>query len=118
MTTFPRGYVELMVSVGEESGLKSISTKFLVIPCKSLYNHILGRPFTTVLDVVTSPMHLKLKYHNLHKELVVLCTYLDMAKKIHHALQKDHGNNMTMEINMISLNYQLKNMNLHTSQRG
>lgn len=57
-----------MLFVGEERDLRSIYTQFLVIPCKSIYNFIMGRTFTVVLDFVASLVHLKLKYYNLHEE--------------------------------------------------
>lgn len=44
--TRPWGYVELMVSVGEDKDIRSINTHFLVIHCKSFYNCILWRLFT------------------------------------------------------------------------
>lgn len=78
----------------------------------SLYKRILGRPFTSVLDGVASPMHLKLKYPNLHGELVILSVDLEWAKKIHRALQRDQGESIVMEINVESLTYQLQSMNL------
>lgn len=82
------------------------------------YNCIMGRPFTAALDTATLPPHLKLKYHNLHEEKVILYTDLVATSKIPHALHKDQGEGTYMEINMTSLNYQLQNMNLHTPQCG
>lgn len=72
-TTHPWNYVKLMVSLGEDRNLQSINTHFIVIPCKSLYNCILGRPFTSALDDVAIPVHLKLKYHNLHERANFFC---------------------------------------------
>lgn len=86
MTTSPWGYVELMVSLREERYLQSINTLIVVITCRSLYNYILGRPFTTMLNVVASPMHLNLKCYNFHREPVVLRANLEWTKNIHHAL--------------------------------
>lgn len=67
----------------------------------------LGRPFTTTLDIVVSPVHLKLKYQNLHREPVILRADLEVAKKIHHALQKDQEEGLNMEINMTFLKWKL-----------
>lgn len=52
-------------------------------------------------------MHLKLKYQNLHREPVILCVGLEVAKKIHHAHQKDQEEGLNMEINMTFLKWQL-----------
>lgn len=57
-----------------------------MVPCTSIYNFILGRPFAIVLDVVASLVHLKVKYHNLKGELVTINGDLEGAKKIYQAL--------------------------------
>lgn len=88
-TTHPWGYIELMVYVVEGIDIQSTSTQFLVILCMSLYNFILGIPFTATLDNVASPVYLKLKYHNLHGELTILLTDLEVVKMIHNTLQQD-----------------------------
>lgn len=118
ITTCLWGYVELMVPMGDKRYLRSINMQFLVIPCKSLYNCVLGRPFTATLDIVASPIYLKLKYRNLHGDPTVLCVVLEASKRIHHVMPKDQVEAKTIEINVISLIYQLQNMNLHTLQRG
>lgn len=38
---------------------------------KSLYNFLLGRPFSIMLDAVASLIHLKFKYHNVHDKPLV-----------------------------------------------
>lgn len=96
-------YVELMVYVEEDRDLWFIKTQFMVIPVRAFYSCILGRAFFAVLDVVPSPVHLKLKYHNLHEESAVLCTNLEAAKKIHHVLLRDQEKGTTKEINKTSL---------------
>lgn len=106
--------MELLVSMGEGKNIRSIRIEFLVIPCKHIYNFILGRPFTTTLDAIASPVPLKLKYHNLNGELDVLHADLEVAKKIHNALQEDQWENIPMEINMISLIRQLQISDIHT----
>lgn len=96
-------YVELMVYVEEDRDLRSIKTQFMVILARAFYSCILGRAFFAVLDDVPSPVHLKLKYHNLHEEPAVLCTNLEAAKKIQHVLLRDQEKGTTKEINKTSL---------------
>lgn len=53
-----------------------VNLKFLVVSFISLFNCILGRSITITLDVVDSPIHLKLKYHNVNDEPVTMCAKL------------------------------------------
>ncbi|GAU41589.1 hypothetical protein TSUD_271980 [Trifolium subterraneum] len=41
-TTKPWGYVDLIVTFGENKAMKSVKVKFLVVDCPSLYNCIIG----------------------------------------------------------------------------
>jgi hypothetical protein len=59
----PWGYVELLVTFGEEEAKKTIKIPFLVIDCPSLYNCIIGRTGLAQLGAACSTAHLKLKYH-------------------------------------------------------
>lgn len=70
----------MMVTLGEGKNTMTIEFQFLVILCKSVYNCILflGRPFTEILDTVSCSAHLKLKYHNVHEDLVTIC--IDMSE--------------------------------------
>jgi hypothetical protein len=62
-STQPWGYVELLVTFGEEEAKKTIKVPFLVIDCQSLYNCIIGRTGLAQLGAACSTVHLKLKYH-------------------------------------------------------
>ncbi|GAU45958.1 hypothetical protein TSUD_301670 [Trifolium subterraneum] len=62
-TTKPWGYVDLIVTFGENRAMKSVKIKFLVVDCPSLYNCIIGRPTLAELFAVSSTIHLKLKYY-------------------------------------------------------
>ncbi|GAU28915.1 hypothetical protein TSUD_59270, partial [Trifolium subterraneum] len=62
-TTKPWGYVDLIVTFGENKAMKSVKVKFLVVDCSSLYNCIIGRPTLAELFAVSSTIHLKLKYY-------------------------------------------------------
>lgn len=49
-----------------------MNVHFLVIPCKSVCNGILRRSFLAILDIVTSLIHLKMKYHNDADKLIII----------------------------------------------
>lgn len=55
-----------MVTLEEGMDIRTINSWFLVVPCINVYNHILGRPLELTFYVMASPVHLKLKYHNIH----------------------------------------------------
>lgn len=61
-----------MVPLGEGRDTKKIYSKILVVPCKSIYNYILGKSFASTLDTVTFLVRLKLEYHNVHDDLVTI----------------------------------------------
>lgn len=71
-TTHSWVYVKLMISLGDEKDILTINWKLLVVPFRSIYNCILGRPYTTILDNVASLVDLKLKYHILQGKLVTI----------------------------------------------
>jgi len=62
-STQPWGYVQLLVTFGEEEAKKTIAIPFLVIDCPSLYNCLIGRTGLSQLGAACSTAHLKLKYH-------------------------------------------------------
>lgn len=41
-TTRPWGYVELIASVGSGDDIRALVSQYLVVPCRSVYNFILG----------------------------------------------------------------------------
>lgn len=53
-TTRPCGGINMTFSLGEEVDKRSINVYFLIVPCESIFNRILGRPFLAMLDVVAS----------------------------------------------------------------
>lgn len=57
--------MEWIVSIGDEKDIQTLSSQFIGIPYRSVYNYVLWRPFVAKLDIITSWVHLKLKYHNL-----------------------------------------------------
>lgn len=79
-------HVELIVFVGSVKDIRAVISQFLVVLYVSVYNCILGWPFTAMLDVVASLIHLKLKYHNIQGESTTINAYLERAKWIYRAL--------------------------------
>ena len=59
----PWGYMELLVTFGEDTTTRQVKVHFLVIDCPSLYNCILGRLTLAKLTVVPSTVHLKMKFY-------------------------------------------------------
>lgn len=47
---------------------------------------IIGRPFLATLDVVASPIHLKMKYHNGYGKLVVVKVDMYVVWQIHETI--------------------------------
>lgn len=55
-----------------------------------MYNDILDKPLTTMIDAMASPVNLKLKYHNMHDEPTIINVGFSKAQQIYKALQQDH----------------------------
>lgn len=89
-----------------------MSSQFLVVPFKSVYNYVMGIPFATTLDVIASQVHLKLKFHNLHGEKIIVNVDLEGEKRIYQALEQDQGESNTMEVDVASITNQLRSMNI------
>jgi hypothetical protein len=74
-TISPWGLIDLPVAFenkNHKDSKKTIEVQFLIIPCKSVYNCILGRPTLTALGAVFSIVHLKMKYHNAKNEVLTI----------------------------------------------
>lgn len=61
----------------------------MVVPRKSVYNCILDTVFVATLDALASPIHIKLKYNNVHDDSVIICADLYGERRIHKTLQHD-----------------------------
>lgn len=83
---YPWGYVELMISLRNEEDIWTVNLKFSIVPYKSIYSCILGKPFDAMLDVVASLVHPKLKYHNLQGDSITINFDLKGEKRIYQAL--------------------------------
>lgn len=89
-----------------------------MVPCRSVYNCILGRLSTTTLDALTLSTHLKLKHYNLQGDPVTINVNLEGEKRIYQALQRDQGEGKLMEINMTSIIGQLRSMSIYPPRSG
>ncbi|KAK2383691.1 hypothetical protein QL285_071117 [Trifolium repens] len=88
-TTKPWGYVELIVTFGEEEATKSIKVQFLVVDCPSLCNCIIGRTTLVELFVVSSTIHLKLKYYIVDGKVATLNGDIAAARRCFDAAAKN-----------------------------
>ena len=81
-TSKPWGYVELMVTFGEDTATKQVKVRFLVIDCPSLYNCILGRPTLAELTAMPSTVHLKMKFYTKRAHVATIQGDLVLYPKI------------------------------------
>lgn len=80
---------------------------------KKVYHCILDGCFTKTLDGVASLVHLKVKFHNLHDEPIIVNVDLVGAKKTLLNLQdQKKGENKAIEIIVASPIGQLRIMNI------
>ncbi|MCI11018.1 hypothetical protein A2U01_0032117, partial [Trifolium medium] len=88
-TTKPWGYVDLIVTFGEEKAMKSVKVQFLVVDCPSLYNCIIGRTTLAELFVVSSTIHLKLKYYTKDGQVATINGDIIAARRCFEAAVKN-----------------------------
>lgn len=88
-----------------------------MVPCKNVYNCILGRPFASTLDAMAFTVHLNLNYHNVHDDSMIIYIELYEIRRIYKELQCDqkNGQGKNMEINITSLIMQLMDMAIKLS---
>ncbi|CAJ2674998.1 unnamed protein product [Trifolium pratense] len=88
-TTKPWGYVDLIVTFGEEKAMKSVRTQFMVVDCPSLYNCIIGRTTLAELFAVSSTVHLKLKYYTPDGQVATINGDIAAARRCFEAAAKN-----------------------------
>ncbi|GAU45301.1 hypothetical protein TSUD_327590 [Trifolium subterraneum] len=88
-TTKPWGYVDLIVTFGENKAMMSVKVKFLVVDCPSLYNCIIGRPTLAELFAVSSTIHLKLKYYTKDGQVATINGDIEAARRCFEAASKN-----------------------------
>lgn len=69
----------LTMSQGERLDERKVTLKFLVILCRSAFKGIIERSFLVKLDVVASPVHLKVAYHDKEGNLTAVNNDLEGA---------------------------------------
>lgn len=108
------GYLEMRVTLREGRDTMMVDSKFLVVPCKSVYNCILDRSFTVTLNVVESLIYLKLNYHNVHEDSVSISADLFGKKTTYKDFQQDQKEDKgkAIKINVTSLVRQLRDMGI------
>ncbi|XP_050890966.1 uncharacterized protein LOC127096442 [Lathyrus oleraceus] len=87
-TTRPWGYVELLVTFGEQETAREVKIQFLVVDCPSLYNCIFGRPTLAELTAVPSTVHLKMKYYTKLGRVVTIHGDIEAARRCYDAAVK------------------------------
>lgn len=75
----------VILSKGKYSTI--IEVWLLVDPYKIVYNWTLGIPFSPNIDIVSSIVHLKMKYHNIHNKSMIIYADLDGSLHLRRALQ-------------------------------
>ncbi|GAU25742.1 hypothetical protein TSUD_216730 [Trifolium subterraneum] len=85
-TTKPWGYVDLIVTFGENKAMKSVKVKFLVVDCPSLHNCIIGRPTLAELFAVSSTIHLKLKYYTKDGQVTTINGDIEAARRLSYPI--------------------------------
>lgn len=69
--------------------MRVVNMFLFVIPCERVYTDILGRMFLETLDVVSSTVYLKMKYHIGSSLLVFVKGGLRRARLIHKETLKN-----------------------------
>lgn len=88
--TRPLGYIELIVTHGNEALAQTVKTLFLFIPCPSIYNCIIGRPTLGRLEDIASIIHLKMKFYSVKDEIITINIDLGTTQRCHFlSLKKD-----------------------------
>lgn len=78
-----------MVSLKEERDARMVDVHFFYDPLKNVYNYIFGKPFFVALNIVTSIINVKMKFHNTHDELVIIHAEFTRSHQIYETLLKD-----------------------------
>lgn len=75
--TLLRGAVDMAVMVGEKACERKVILNFLIILCKTAFRGVIGRSFLVSLDVVDSPVNLKVTYHVVDKRPNIISANLE-----------------------------------------
>lgn len=56
--------MELSLSLTEGIDKRTVNVSFLMVSCDRIYNYFLEKAFFITLNIVTSTIHMNMKYHN------------------------------------------------------
>lgn len=84
--TRPCGAADLPLSLGEGEDEIWIILFFFIVSCKSAFSGIIGTYFLATLDVMASPVHLKVIYLSDAESLIVLDVDLRTTRSICDAI--------------------------------
>lgn len=90
-------YIELMVNYDDKPLTGTAKTPFLVLPCQSVYNCIIGRLTLGTLGVVAFTFHLKMKFYLLKDEIIMLYADFDSGQRCHFLSPKSDQERLTSE---------------------
>lgn len=102
-TTKPLGYIKFMVTYGDADVNKplfrTVKTLYLVLPCKSAYQCIIGGPTLGRLGAVASTIPFKMKFYSTTDKVVTLQANLESSRKCHYMMVKtEHESEATRDI--------------------
>lgn len=87
--THSYGMTSLPLSFGEEESERKLTLHFLVVPCKSAFSGILGKTFLEKLDVMASPIYLKVTYYKNPRKSFRLNADLKASRLIREVMLKN-----------------------------
>ncbi|GAU40231.1 hypothetical protein TSUD_270310 [Trifolium subterraneum] len=117
-TTKPWGYVDLIVTFGENKAMKSVKVKFLVVDFPSLYNCIIGRPTLAELFAVSSTIHLKLKYYTKDGQVATINGDIEAARRCFKAASKNLNSVVTPKKKKAEAEAELPGVNSISTEDG
>ncbi|XP_061375710.1 uncharacterized protein LOC133317846 [Gastrolobium bilobum] len=71
--TSPKGYIDLILTLGTKAAFRSERVRFIVADFPSEYNIILGRPTIHQWDMLVSTKHQKIKMVSNKNEIITVC---------------------------------------------
>lgn len=88
LITYPQWAIDLTVIVREESYERKVTPNFLIIQCQSTIRGVLKRSFLARLDAITSPIHLKVIYHDVEGRSVSVIADVDEVERINESSRR------------------------------
>lgn len=105
----------LLVIFGKVEARKTIKMQLLVINHKSIYKCIIGKPYLVELCVVSSTIHLKMRYYTTNDKVATIEVYIITCKTYFLAPMKNHKLQTRLKVNDKADNYKKAKEKLKTS---